>query len=161
PAVPRRRTAGRFPATSPSGRTDETRARSTAPREFPQASPDALCATSCWLRPPTRRGSILRRPPRGFMNYVAVAIPFFIPAMLVESLYVRRVKRQTYRLADRVNSLQLGTLSRLVDVLRLGFSAVVFGALVQWLGIHQWAMDSSWQWVAAFVAYDFCYYWKH
>jgi alkylglycerol monooxygenase len=22
-------------------------------------------------------------------------------------------------------------------------------------------MDSAWQWVAAFVAYDFCYYWKH
>jgi sterol desaturase/sphingolipid hydroxylase (fatty acid hydroxylase superfamily) len=52
-------------------------------------------------------------------------------------------------------------LSRLVDVLRLGFSAVVFGALVKWLGVHQWSMDSAWQWIAAFVAYDFCYYWKH
>jgi sterol desaturase/sphingolipid hydroxylase (fatty acid hydroxylase superfamily) len=95
------------------------------------------------------------------MNYVEVAIPFFILAMLVEFLYGKLVKRQTYRLADTVNSLQLGTLSRLVDVLRLGFSAVVFGALVKWLGVHQWSMDSAWQWVAAFVAYDFCYYWKH
>jgi sterol desaturase/sphingolipid hydroxylase (fatty acid hydroxylase superfamily) len=97
----------------------------------------------------------------GGMNYVEVAIPFFIAAMLVEFLYGKLVKRQTYRLADTVNSLQLGTLSRLVDVLRLGFSAVVFGALVKWLGVHQWSMDSAWQWVAAFVAYDFCYYWKH
>jgi alkylglycerol monooxygenase len=95
------------------------------------------------------------------MNYVEVAIPFFILAMLVEYLYGRLVKRQTYRLADTVNSLQLGTLSRLVDVLRLGFSAVVFGALVKWLGVKPWSMDSAWQWVAAFVAYDFCYYWKH
>lgn len=95
------------------------------------------------------------------MNYVEVAIPFFILAMLVEFLYGKLVKRQTYRLADTVNSLQLGTLSRLVDVLRLGFSAVVFGALVKWLGVHQWSMDSAWQWGAAFVAYDFCYYWKH
>ena len=95
------------------------------------------------------------------MNYVEVAIPFFILAMLVEFLYGKLAKRQTYRLADTVNSLQLGTLSRLVDVLRLGFSAAVFGALVQWLGVHQWSMDSAWQWVAAFVAYDFCYYWKH
>lgn len=95
------------------------------------------------------------------MNYVEVAIPFFILAMLVEFLYGKLVKRQTYRLADTVNSLQLGTLSRLVDVLRLGFSAVVFGALVKWLGVHQWSMDSAWQWIAAFVAYDFCYYWKH
>lgn len=95
------------------------------------------------------------------MNYVEVAIPFFILAMLVEFLYGKLVKRQTYRLADTVNSLQLGTLSRLVDVLRLGFSAVVFGALAKWLGLQQWSMDSAWQWVAAFVAYDFCYYWKH
>jgi sterol desaturase/sphingolipid hydroxylase (fatty acid hydroxylase superfamily) len=95
------------------------------------------------------------------MNYVEVAIPFFILAMLVEFFYGKLVKRQTYRLADTVNSLQLGTLSRLVDVLRLGFSAVVFGALVKWLGVHQWSMDSAWQWIAAFVAYDFCYYWKH
>ncbi|HKR33519.1 MAG TPA: sterol desaturase family protein [Steroidobacteraceae bacterium] len=95
------------------------------------------------------------------MNYVEVAIPFFILAMLVEFLYGKLVKRQTYRLADTVNSLQLGTLSRLVDVLRLGFSAVVFGALVKWLGVQQWSMDAAWQWIAAFVAYDFCYYWKH
>ncbi|HET9446805.1 MAG TPA: sterol desaturase family protein, partial [Steroidobacteraceae bacterium] len=97
----------------------------------------------------------------GGMNYVEVAIPFFILAMLVEFVYGKLVKRQTYRLADTVNSLQLGTLSRLMDVLRLGFSAVVFGALVGWLGVAQWSMDSAWQWVAAFVAYDFCYYWKH
>ncbi|HKS57893.1 MAG TPA: sterol desaturase family protein [Steroidobacteraceae bacterium] len=95
------------------------------------------------------------------MNYVEVAIPFFILAMLVEFLYGKLAKRQTYRLADTVNSLQLGTLSRLVDVLRLGFSALVFGALVKWLGVQPWSMDSAWQWVAAFVAYDFCYYWKH
>ena len=37
----------------------------------------------------------------------------------------------------------------------------MFGALVKWLGVPQWSMDSAWQWVAAFVAYDFCYYWKH
>jgi sterol desaturase/sphingolipid hydroxylase (fatty acid hydroxylase superfamily) len=95
------------------------------------------------------------------MNYVEVAIPFFILAMLVEYLYGKLAKKQTYRLNDTINSLQLGTLSRLVDILRLGFSAVVFGALVKWLGLPQWSMDSTWQWAAAFVAYDFCYYWKH
>src|SRR5262245_3064534 len=95
------------------------------------------------------------------MNYVEVAIPFFILAMALEFLYGLLAKKQTYRLSDTVNSLSLGVLSRLVDILRLGFSAVVFGTLVQWLGVHPWSMDSAWQWVAAFVAYDFCYYWKH
>ena len=95
------------------------------------------------------------------MNYVEVAIPFFILAMALEYLYGRLVRKQTYRLNDTVNSLQLGVLSRLVDILKLGFAGIVFGALVKWLGVPQWSMDSWWQWVVAFVAYDFCYYWKH
>jgi sterol desaturase/sphingolipid hydroxylase (fatty acid hydroxylase superfamily) len=95
------------------------------------------------------------------MNYVTVAVPFFILAMAVECLYGYFAKKQTYRLNDTINSLQLGTLSRLNDVLKLGFSAVVFGALVRWIGVPQWPMEAWWQWVVAFVAYDFCYYWKH
>jgi sterol desaturase/sphingolipid hydroxylase (fatty acid hydroxylase superfamily) len=95
------------------------------------------------------------------MNYVEVAVPFFILALALEYLYGRFAGRQTYRLNDTVNSLQLGVLSRLVDLLKLGFAGVVFGAAVKWLGLPQWSMDSAWQWVVAFVAYDFCYYWKH
>lgn len=95
------------------------------------------------------------------MNYVQAAIPFFILAMGVEFVYGAVVGRQTYRLNDTVASLALGVLSRLNGVLRLGVSAVAFGALVAFLGIPQWSMTSPWQWIAAFVAYDFCYYWKH
>ena len=65
------------------------------------------------------------------MNYVEVAIPFFILAMALEYLYGRLVRKQTYRLNDTVNSLQLGVLSRLVDILKLGFAGIVFGALVK------------------------------
>jgi alkylglycerol monooxygenase len=95
------------------------------------------------------------------MNYVELAIPFFILAMGIEFLYGALVKKQTYRLSDTVNSLQLGVLSRLNDVLHLGFASIVFGALVSWLGVRQWSMNSVWQWIVAFIAYDFCYYWKH
>jgi alkylglycerol monooxygenase len=95
------------------------------------------------------------------MNYVEVAIPFFILAMAVEFGYGALVKKQTYRLNDTVNSLQLGVLSRLIDILHLSFGSLVVGALVQWGGLPQWSMHSAWQWIVAFVAYDFCYYWKH
>lgn len=95
------------------------------------------------------------------MNYVEVAVPFFILAMGLEYLYGLVRGRQTYRLNDTVNSLSLGVLSRLVDVLKLSFSAAVFGAIVNVIGIQQWSMDSTWQWIVAFVAYDACYYWKH
>ena len=95
------------------------------------------------------------------MNYVEVAIPFFILAMALEFAYGFFVKKQTYRLNDTVNSLQLGVLSRLNDVLKLGFSAVLLGWAVKRLGVPQWSMQPAWQWAVAFVAYDFCYYWKH
>lgn len=95
------------------------------------------------------------------MNYVEIAIPFFILAMGVEFLYGALVGRQTYRINDTVGSLSLGVLSQLNKVLRLGVSAVAFGALVAFLGIPQWSMEAWWQWAVAFVAYDFCYYWKH
>jgi sterol desaturase/sphingolipid hydroxylase (fatty acid hydroxylase superfamily) len=95
------------------------------------------------------------------MNYVQIAIPFFILAILLEFLFGVLRKRQTYRLNDTVNSLQMGMLSGLVNVLRLGFSAVVFTWVVSQFGITQWSADYWWQWALAFVAYDLCYYWKH
>ena len=95
------------------------------------------------------------------MNYVELAVPFFILAVALEFSYGKLVGRQTYHLSDTVNSLQLGVLSRLVDLLKLSFSAAVVGSLVGLIGVPQWSMADAWQWVAAFVAYDFCYYWKH
>jgi len=95
------------------------------------------------------------------MNYVEVAVPFFILAMLLEFLYGWWRKKQTYRLNDTINSLSLGVLSRVVDLLRLGFAGIVFGAVAGLFGITVWSMESWWQWVVVFVAYDFCYYWKH
>ena len=95
------------------------------------------------------------------MDYVQIAIPFFILAILLEFIFGVLRKRQTYRLNDTVNSLQMGMLSGLVTVLRLGFSAVFFTWAVSLLGITQWSADHWWQWVLAFIGYDFCYYWKH
>ena len=69
------------------------------------------------------------------MNYVEIAIPFFILAMALEYIYGLWRGRQTYRLNDTINSLSLGVLSRLVDVLKLSFSALVFGALVTIAGV--------------------------
>ncbi|HEX7045239.1 MAG TPA: sterol desaturase family protein [Burkholderiales bacterium] len=104
-------------------------------------------------------GAIVRRRLR--VNYVEIAIPFFILAMGLEFLYGLLVGRQTYRLNDTVSSLGLGVLSQLNVVLRLGVSALAFGGLAAFAGIPQWSMDAWWQWAVAFVAYDFCYYWKH
>ena len=95
------------------------------------------------------------------MNYVEVAVPFFILAMFIEFVYGWLRKKQTYRTNDTINSLQLGTLSTLNKVVVLGFSAAALGTFAVWLGVPQWPMNSWWQWALAFVIYDFLYYWKH
>lgn len=95
------------------------------------------------------------------MNFVEIAIPFFILAMLVELAYGAWKQHQTYRLNDAVASLMMGSLSQLMGVLRLSFSAVVFTSAVEFAGIVPWQATAWWYWVAAFIAYDFCYYWKH
>ena len=95
------------------------------------------------------------------MNFVEIAIPFFILAMLVELAYGAWKQHQTYRLNDAVASLMMGSLSQLMGVLRLSFSAVVFTSAVELAGVVPWQATAWWHWVAAFIAYDFCYYWKH
>ena len=95
------------------------------------------------------------------MNFVEIAIPFFILAMLVELAYGAWKQHQTYRLNDAVASLMMGSLSQLMGVLRLSFSAVVFTSSVELAGVVPWQATAWWHWVAAFIAYDFCYYWKH
>jgi sterol desaturase/sphingolipid hydroxylase (fatty acid hydroxylase superfamily) len=95
------------------------------------------------------------------MNFVEIAIPFFILAMLAELAYGAWKQHQTYRLNDAVASLMMGSLSQLMGVLRLSFSAVVFTSAVEFAGIVPCQATAWWHWVAAFIAYDFCYYWKH
>ena len=95
------------------------------------------------------------------MNFVEIAIPFFILAMLVELAYGAWKQHQTYRLNDAVASLMMGSLSQLMGVLRLSFSAVVFTSAVELAGVVPWQATAWWHWVATFIAYDFCYYWKH
>jgi alkylglycerol monooxygenase len=38
---------------------------------------------------------------------------------------------------------------------------VVFASAVELVGVVPWQASAWWHWVAAFIAYDFCYYWKH
>ena len=94
------------------------------------------------------------------MNFVVYAIPFFVLAVLVEWLYGWRVKQNTYRLADTINSLQLGTLSRLRGVVQLGLVGLTYESVT-----GAWSLltiNPSWlTWVTVFVAYDLCYYFSH
>lgn len=95
------------------------------------------------------------------MNLVMYAIPFFVVLMALEYAYGRARGRNTYRLADTVNSLSLGTLSRLTGLVKLGIAGVVFEVVREALGFAALPAESWLVWLLAFVGYDFCYYWSH
>ncbi|MEQ8955802.1 MAG: sterol desaturase family protein, partial [Gammaproteobacteria bacterium] len=66
----------------------------------------------------------------------------------------------TYRINDTINSLSLGSLSRLQGLVFLGFSAGIYEWVVANYQLSQLA-DTAWVWVSCFVLYDLAYYWKH
>ena len=95
------------------------------------------------------------------MNYVTYAIPFFIAAIVLELLWGRRAAiGNTYSFADTVNSLQLGTLSRLRGILQLGLLGTAFQLMI---GNSLFVLDAGDPvvWICVFIAYDFCYYLSH
>ncbi len=102
------------------------------------------------------------------MDLIALAVPFFILALLLE-LIVDRVRRSgLYRANDAINSLSAGTLSsttgyftKFVELLVWGFVLENFALIDMQL---EW-FDASSQgvalWITAVLAWDFCYYWAH
>jgi alkylglycerol monooxygenase len=70
-------------------------------------------------------------------------------------------KRNTYRINDTINSLSLGSLSRLQGLVVLGFSGLIYEFIVARYQLTQLADDQLWVWLSCFVLYDLAYYWKH
>jgi alkylglycerol monooxygenase len=95
------------------------------------------------------------------MNLVMYAIPFFVLLMAVEYAYGRARGRNTYRLADTVNSLSLGTLSRLSGLVKLGIAGLAVEFVLSHFGQAPLPAESWLVWALAFVGYDLCYYWSH
>ncbi len=95
------------------------------------------------------------------MNYVTYAVPFFILAVACEFLFGWLTKRNTFTLADTLNSLQLGMLSRLRGLVQLGLIGIAFGALTENFTVFALDPGQWWVWVFAFVGYDLGYYFSH
>ncbi len=102
------------------------------------------------------------------MDLIALAVPFFLLALLLE-LAVDRVRGTGhYRTNDAINSLSAGTLSTTLGYFTRLVPAVILGYVLQHLALIE--VDLAWfdlsprgiaLWVVAILAYDFCYYWAH
>ncbi len=94
---------------------------------------------------------------------IVLATPVFFLLIAIEFAYGRATGRNTYRLNDAVNSITLGMLSQISNVLtpllRVGIYTAVYHAAALGPGPEFW---TTWYgWLLALVFYDFCYYWLH
>ena len=89
------------------------------------------------------------------MDYVEIAVPFFLLALLLELAYGKLINKNTYKLNDTISSLFMGSLRGTSGILKIGFSGYVYYQIETHFAL--WRMDSNlWiTWIFAFVAYDF------
>ena len=95
------------------------------------------------------------------MDYVALAVPFFLLALFAELAYGFAIKNNTYRLNDTISSLFMGSLRGSSNILGIVFATTVWSAVETHFSL--WRMDTSsvLTWVFAFVIYDLFYYLFH
>ncbi len=97
---------------------------------------------------------------------IVLAAPVFFLLIALEFAWGVRKGRNTYRLADAINSISLGMLSQISAVftrlLRVGIYTAVYASVSLVPLEEARAFWTTWQgWLLALVFYDFCYYWLH
>jgi len=102
------------------------------------------------------------------MDLIAVAIPFFLLALLLELAVDRTRGTGYYRANDAVNSLSAGTLSTTFGYFTRLLPALIWGYVLQHFalfdidaGVFDLSARGLLFWAIAMVAFDFCYYWAH
>jgi len=95
------------------------------------------------------------------MQIILYAIPGFIILILAEWLYGLARGRNTYRVADTITSISLGSISRLRGLLFLGFGAWFYTRAADGYHLIDLPDKGIGIWLLALVAYDFSYYWFH
>lgn len=102
------------------------------------------------------------------MDLVALAVPFFLFALLLEWIIDRARGSGLYRANDAINSLSAGILSttfgyftRLMPLLVWGFVLENFALLDMPLTWFDASRRGIALWIVAALAWDLCYYWFH
>jgi alkylglycerol monooxygenase len=102
------------------------------------------------------------------MDLIALAVPFFLLALLGELAIDRARGTGLYRANDAINSLSAGTLSTTIGYFTKLLPLIAWGFVLENFALID--MPLSWfdassrgiaLWVTAALAWDFCYYWFH
>jgi len=102
------------------------------------------------------------------MDLIALAVPFFLLAIVVEMIVNALRGSGYFRANDAINSLSAGILStttgyftRLLPLLAWGFVLQHFALIDMPLTWFDASPRGIALWIAAAVGWDFCYYWFH
>lgn len=102
------------------------------------------------------------------MDLIALAVPFFLIALLIELAIDRMRGTGYYRTNDAINSLSAGTLSTTIGYFTRLFPAIIWAFVLQNFALIK--VDIAWfdltprgigLWILAILAFDLCYYWSH
>jgi len=102
------------------------------------------------------------------MTLIALAVPFFLLALIVELAVDRFRRTGYYRSNDAINSLSAGILSESTGYFTKVVQYTIWGLVLSNFALFD--MQRSWfdasvsgiaLWVLAAVLWDFCYYWSH
>jgi sterol desaturase/sphingolipid hydroxylase (fatty acid hydroxylase superfamily) len=102
------------------------------------------------------------------MDLIALAVPFFLLALLLELAVDRARGSGLYRANDAINSLSAGILSttfgyvtKLLPLIAWGFVLENFALIDMPLEWFDASPHGIALWITAALAWDFCYYWFH
>ncbi len=94
------------------------------------------------------------------MTVILYAIPVFMLLILLELAVDTRRKTGHYRINDAITSLSIGVLSRMMTIAHQLIPFTLYALVYDAVAITSWPHGVA-AWLAAFVVYDFFYYWKH
>ncbi len=94
-------------------------------------------------------------------DIILMAIPVFFLLIGLEVWIDFRRGTGAYRLSDALSSLSIGGLSQITGFYSAAVVILLYGLVFRSLAITELPSDDWRVWVAAVLAYDFLYYWKH
>jgi sterol desaturase/sphingolipid hydroxylase (fatty acid hydroxylase superfamily) len=102
------------------------------------------------------------------MDLIALAVPFFLVALIIEMFVDWRKRTGYYRSNDAINSISAGMLDTTLGYFTKILPLLGWGFAMQHLAVFD--MPLAWfdasprgvaLWILAALAWDFCYYWFH
>jgi len=94
-------------------------------------------------------------------DVILMAVPVFFLLIGIE-LWADKVRgAKTYRLADALCSLSIGSLSQISGFYTKVVTLAAYSLTWKYLALFDLRADDWRVWVGAELAYDFCYYWYH